>query len=192
MNRGPSDFDIRNSASVALTYDIPSAQRTRFVGAISQGWSTENIFQARSAPPVNVSYFPIYLIGTSQSLSVLMSFLGNLYLYGSPVPGCSLSVHCPGGKGFNPAAFTPPPLDPTHQRTNKAGRLWTEMALRGFGAWQWDFAAHRDFPLGEHLKLQFRAELFNVLNHPNFGPPIGVIWLSRFRPVLSNVGPKPQ
>jgi hypothetical protein len=36
---------------------------------------------------------------------------------------------------------------------------------------QWDFAVHRDFSLLEHMKLQFRAELFNVLNHPNFGPP---------------------
>jgi hypothetical protein len=43
-------------------------------------------------------------------------------------------------------------------------------ALRAFGATQWDFAVHRDFPLRESLKLQFRAEMFNVLNHPNFGP----------------------
>ena len=46
-------------------------------------------------------------------------------------------------------------------------------ALRGFGAAQWDFAVHREFPVHESLKLQFRAEMFNVLNHPNFGPPVG-------------------
>jgi hypothetical protein len=45
--------------------------------------------------------------------------------------------------------------------------------VRGFGVIQWDFAMHRDFPIGDRLKLQFRAELFNVLNHPNFGPPVG-------------------
>ena len=52
--------------------------------------------------------------------------------------------------------------------------------LRRFGAWQWDFAVHRDFPIGDALKLQFRAELFNVLNHPNFGPPESVLGISNF------------
>ena len=171
-NRGPSDFDIRNSASVAVTYDIPPARANGLVRAISRGWSTENIFQARSAPPVDVNY-PDDLIG-----NLLIALRPNVvpgqpfYVYGAQCVSVLLAP-CPGGKGFNPAAFTAPPINPnTGQQTQgDFGRN----GLRGFGAWQWDFALHRDFPLGEHLKFQFRAELFNVLNHPNLAPPTGAL-----------------
>ncbi len=77
----------------------------------------------------------------------------------------------PGGRAFNPAVLTDPPSD-ANGNPLRQGNLGRN-ALRGFGATQWDFAVHRDFPIRESLKLQFRAEMFNVLNHPNFGPPNG-------------------
>jgi hypothetical protein len=80
---------------------------------------------------------------------------------------------------LNPAAFTPPPLDPNTFEPTRQGDFGRN-GLRGFGAWQWDFAVHRNFPVGERLKLQFRAELFNALNHPNFGPPIAGLGYSSF------------
>jgi hypothetical protein len=40
---------------------------------------------------------------------------------------------------------------------------------RGFGAIQFDTAIRREFPINDRIKFQFRAEAFNVLNHPNFG-----------------------
>jgi hypothetical protein len=79
----------------------------------------------------------------------------------------------PGGKALNPAAFVNPPLDMNGNPTRQ-GDLGRN-ALRAFGAWQWDFAVHREFPIFESLKLQFRAEIFNILNHPNFGPPLADI-----------------
>jgi hypothetical protein len=43
--------------------------------------------------------------------------------------------------------------------------------LRGLGAWQIDFSLHREFRVSERLSLQFRAETFNIFNHPNFANP---------------------
>jgi hypothetical protein len=43
--------------------------------------------------------------------------------------------------------------------------------LRGFGAWQADFAVQRQFHFTERVGLRFRSEFFNIFNHPNFVPP---------------------
>jgi hypothetical protein len=185
-NRGPSDFDIRHSASLALTYDVPAPKANAFADAVARHWSIDNVFQIRSAPPVDVNYVYGYFIGSSNA-TVRPDVVPAepLYLYGAQ---CATAFEaagvlpsgavCPGGKGFNPAAFTLPPIDPVTglQTQGDLGRN----TLRGFGAWQWDFAVHRDFPVGDALKVQFRAELFNVLNHPNFGPPQGGLIYSTF------------
>ncbi|MGD1079659.1 MAG: TonB-dependent receptor [Candidatus Sulfotelmatobacter sp.] len=165
VNRGPSDFDIRNAFSAGLTYDLPTPKGNALTKAILRGWSTENIIQARSAPPVDVSYVDLNELSNGFLADPRPDVVAGqpFYLYGSQYPG---------GKAFNPAAFTPPPLDPVTGLPISQGNL-PRNALRGFGAAQWDFAVHRDFPIHESLKLQFRAEMFNVLNHPNFGPPVG-------------------
>jgi hypothetical protein len=165
VNRGASDFDIRNSLSVALTYEVPAPKINALVNAILRGWSVQSIVLARSAPPVDIS---------DQNLSNLF---GSFFIDLRPdlVPGQPLYLfgpQYPGRKAFNPAAFTDPPFDPNTFVPLRQGNVPRNF-LRGFGATQWDFAVHRDFPIHESVKLQFRAEMFNVLNHPNFGPPNG-------------------
>ena len=54
LNRGPSDFDIRDAFSAGVTYEIPGPKINGFTNALLRGWSTENFIVARSAPPVNV------------------------------------------------------------------------------------------------------------------------------------------
>ena len=164
-NRGSSDFDIRNSVSAALTYDIPSPTLNAIANRVLRGWSVQNILQARSAPPVDVYYSAIGEVSGGYLTDVRPDRVPEqpLYLYGSGYPG---------GKAFDAVAFTPPPIDPATGVPDRQGNF-PRNSLRGFGAVQWDFAVHRDFPIAEPVKLQFRAELFNLLNHPNFGQPIG-------------------
>jgi hypothetical protein len=84
----------------------------------------------------------------------------------NPLPTGPAQIPCPGGKGINPDAFAPPPTDPItgFPVASSSPRNF----IRGFGAWQMDLAVRREFPINDRVKLQFRAEAFNLFNHPTF------------------------
>ncbi len=180
-NRGPSDFDTRQSVSAAVTYEISAPKTNPIVRAILHGWSLQNVVQARTALPVNVfySFYSFFVSTTFADVRPDVAPGIPLYLYGQQYPGGKAFNSTPGAvaggcsdgsQSIGP--FCPPPVDPNTGRPLRQGTLGRN-ALRGFGPAQWDFAVHRDFPIRESLRLQFRAEMFNVLNHPNFGQPIG-------------------
>jgi Carboxypeptidase regulatory-like domain/TonB dependent receptor-like, beta-barrel len=162
-NRAVSDFDIRDTFSTALTYDVPTWKRDFFTRAVLGGWSTQNVIQLASAPPVDVvdGAFAA-LTHTNSQIQVRPDIVPGqpFYLYGSQYPG---------GKALNPSAFTDPPVDPISGTPLRQGNL-SRNAMRAFGLGQYDFGVHREFPVNEQVRLQFRAEMFNVLNHPNFAP----------------------
>jgi hypothetical protein len=175
-NRGPSDFDIRNSISLGATYDIPAPKSNPLTKSVLRGWSTENFVLARSAPPANVTDFNALVLGCDLSGGISAQFRPDL------VPGQPLYLYesqYPGGKAFNPDAFSHVPADPTTGCPMGQGTVPRNF-LRAFGATQWDSAIHRDFVIREAVRLQFRAEMFNALNHPNFGPPYPFFGLSMF------------
>jgi hypothetical protein len=165
-NRGNSDYDLRHAFSAALTYQPPAVRNNRLMRAITSDWSTDNIVEVRSGPPVDITDGNFSAYGQTHSTIFRPDVVPGkpLYLTGSKYPG---------GKALNPAAFVDPPsvYDPTvgGQAPTRQGNLGRNN-LRALGLWQWDFSAHRDFTLHEAVKLQFRAELFNILNHPNFAP----------------------
>jgi hypothetical protein len=182
-DRASSDFDIRQAFTAGITYDIPAPKMNVFSDAILHGWSVESTILARSAPPVDISDGNFF--GSQLSSGVFADVRPDLvpgqplYLYGANCASVLQALGslapgqgCPGGKGFNPSAFQDPPTDPVTGNPTRQGNVPRNF-LRGFGATEWDFAVHRSFPIRESLKLQFRAEMFNVLNHPSFGPPNG-------------------
>lgn len=64
---------------------------------------------------------------------------------------------------FNPDAFTPSP--------NYTLGYAPRFPLHGPGVNNWDFSLMRDFQLYERLKMQFRAEAYGAMNHPQWGNP---------------------
>jgi hypothetical protein len=68
----------------------------------------------------------------------------------------------PGGRVINAAAFSVPSSSFSQGDLARNG-------VRGFGVWQEDIALRRDFPIHDNVDLLFRAEAFNVCNHPLFG-----------------------
>ncbi|MBI1956340.1 MAG: hypothetical protein HYS38_08105 [Acidobacteria bacterium] len=68
---------------------------------------------------------------------------------------------------FNTAAFQQP-------APGTYGNL-SRNTMFGPGAWIFDFSVFKNFALRETMKLQFRAEAFNILNHPNFGTPAATV-----------------
>ena len=156
VDRGNSDYDVRHSFTAGVTCDLPSPWSRDLVRAILGGWSLDAFVLARSAPPVDV-------------IGALYQATG-IALYPRPDvnPGVPLELFgsgYPGGKVFNKAAFTPAPAG----RQGNFGRN----VLRGFGASQADAGLQRQFHVAEKVWLRFRAEFFNILNHPNFGNPAG-------------------
>ena len=144
--RASSDFDIRHSLNGSVISALPSPQGG-IAAMLFRNWTANSIFFARSALPID-----LIADGAGNRPDVVPG--QPFYLYGSGFPG---------GKSINGAAFSIP-------APGSGGNLGRNV-LRGLGAWQIDFSLHRDFRLSENVNLQFRAEAFNIFNHPNFANP---------------------
>jgi hypothetical protein len=158
IDRGYSDFDIRNSFTAGVTYDLPRLGSDKTVRAVLGGWSVDSFVLARSAPPVDVVGGIYFAAGTG------------LYPRPNVNPGVPLELSgagYPGGKVFNKAAFTTPLVG---QQGNFGRNV-----LRGFDALQADIGVQRQFWVTEKVGLRFRSEFFNILNHPNFGNPTNIL-----------------
>jgi hypothetical protein len=186
--RGSCDFDVRHNLSAAFSYDLPNNGTNRFVKTALHHWGLDNRLTARTAFPVTLNgnqllqpdgqfYYaglnlvpgqPIYLYGAN--CASILQGLADL----KPGHGC------PGGRAINPNAFT--------EATAGLGNAPRNFA-RGFDAVQIDLALRREFPIRERLKLQFRAEVLNTFNHPNFGtvnPTFGQTTFGQATATLAN------
>jgi len=161
LDRSSGDIDVRNNFTASAVYDFTDLHdHSMWERLVGGGWQLSSIFQARG--------------GLSQDITLMSGIFGNPvrpnYVPGQNAYRSQVTWLNPGGS-YNPAAFTVPTgYDGTPgQNLGDVGRN----SLRGPGFFQWDFSVMKSFDLGEKAKLQFRTDLFNIINHPNYANPDG-------------------
>ena len=170
-SKARSDFDYAQRASLAYVYDLPFGDRigklqNSKANYLINGWEVAGIAMLQSGAP----YTPT--VDGNPSNNIDNKDRPNV------VPGVSFyPAHKSVDHWTNPAAFS----YPAYYTFGNAGRN----ILTGPGLADWDFSLIRNFKLGESKTLQFRAEMFNLLNRPNFTLP-NADWSSTSFGVLGN------
>jgi hypothetical protein len=161
---GRGSFDIRNSAVINATYDLPFGEGKRFKGGpwanrLAGGWQLSAIENLQSGLPFTpqLSYNPAN-DGDSRN-PVRPSWNPNFR--GQVVEGGA-------NQYFNPAAF----IQPLAGTYGNVGRN----ILQGAGLATTDFSLAKKFTLSEQVHVQFRAEFFNAFNRVNLNTPNPVVY----------------
>ncbi|HUK16707.1 MAG TPA: carboxypeptidase-like regulatory domain-containing protein [Bryobacteraceae bacterium] len=156
-DRGLANFDVRNVAVANASYELPFARGNRLVG----GWTANSIVTLQGGFPFTpqLSYNPSNNGDTRNPVRPFVdpAFQGPVIL-GNP------------NQWFNANAFLAPP-----NSSGFYGNLGRD-TLPGPGLATWDFSLLKETSLGEKLRLQFRAEFFNILNRANFNTPNAVVF----------------
>ena len=176
-----SDFDVRHSFSGALTFAVPSVGKSGVLARLTRDWSLDTVIVARTGFPFNPLVSAPSSLGASDIRPDVVTGQP-FYVYGVQCAQIFGTVSqggngtleagqpCPGGMGLNPAAFD----SNTPVAENRQGTLGRN-AIPGFGLTQVDLSSGRKFSITERLKVQFRADAFNLMNHPNFTNPGGYL-----------------
>jgi hypothetical protein len=151
-NRALSDFDARNRFVASGFYELPFKEN-RFVS----GWQLGVITSAQSGNPLNV-------------LTSVAGFTGNGTLR-PDIVGPVGTTGNPAEWFTNTANLVVPCTNPLNPVTCHFGDLGRN-AFTGPDFIDTDFSLVKNTKINERFNIQFRAEAFDLFNHPNFGNPV--------------------
>ena len=160
---GPATYDVRNLGVISAIYELPIGRGKPFANGLGSwangvvsGWSVNSIVTLQSGFPFTpqLSYNPSNNGDTRNPVRPFVNpdFTGSVIL-GKPA------------RWFNPNALIAPP-----STGGFYGNLGRD-TFTGPGLATWDFSVMKDTSIREGLRLQFRAEIFNLLNRANFNTP---------------------
>jgi len=164
---GPSEFDVRHRFVLSGFYELPfKSNKPRLIS----GWQFGVTQQVQTGSPIT----PTLAIGPGPGISLTVR---------PDITGPSQTTGSPAQWFANQALF----VSPCVAGVCHPGNLGRD-AITGPGFLNTDFSITKNTKFGERFNLQFRSEMFDVLNHPNFGNPVltvtsasfGVIQSTRF------------
>jgi hypothetical protein len=176
FDRSLADFDIRNVFHFSGGYELPFGQKKAYLHDIGKtedlligGWSVNWIATLQGGQPLNFGCPN----GTAAGLGC------NDLLTGDPKVGIHKDSNGVPNWIGNPSAFNQPcelgvsPATPTGcvPLTGPAVLGQAPGQLAGPGFKRLDFSAFKNVKINERWSAQFRAEFFNIMNHPNFNAP---------------------
>jgi hypothetical protein len=152
-----ADYDVRHNVTFDYTYQLPAAPH--FPGWLGSGWQINGITNLRTGLPINVicSCDPMMIGDTSGRPNLVPG--QSLRAANYSIPTNQLNINAFAWPA-DPAGLVPMPF-------GNAGRN----LLSGPSFMNWDFSLFKRFKVRERQTLEFRYEMFNMFNHPNFSNP---------------------
>jgi len=181
--RGRSMFDSHHRFVLSYQWILPLLQHSSsWYGQVFGNWQLNGIVTAMSGGPFTVyDSNDVSLQGQAPEITGFSANRPNLI--GNPNSGPGTPQ-----EWFNVSAFQQLQPDPLgrFEVFGDEGRN----VVQGPGYVDWDASAFKNIRLTESKELQFRGELFNLLNHTNFRLPVSDIESPTFGQVQSDVGPR--
>jgi len=178
FDRGLADFDLRQVFHFSGGYELPFGKDKRFMNtggatnAVLGGWSVNWILTLQGGQPITLGCptgttsgtgcDDLNVPGQSQKLGLHTDSNGKLNWFGNPG-----AFQQPCQLGVTPLA--PSGCIPSGAGVSILGGYNTTTTGPGFH--RADFSTFKAFQITERFSMQFRAEFFNIVNHPNFNSP---------------------
>jgi hypothetical protein len=173
-DRGPADYDLKHVFNFSGVWTLPVRPANRFANFFIGGWNLTSIVAWRSGFPFTVAS------GQDNARTGQGSQRADLT---GVSPYLSNDGHgAIAAQYLNRLAFSVNAL-------GTYGQLGRN-TFRGPGSFNTDMGLHKDFPVREGMKFQFRFEAFNLFNNVNFSNPTATVTSGNFMKITSASDPR--